>query len=92
MNLSCVLAVAVLAGLLIWAGCGLRRLRSALCQEREESRRLRELVQAGAQEAGAELEQMCRLPAVPNFIAYKLRAEHSFGVSPPSVYRKPCAE
>ena len=41
MNLSCVLAVAVLAGLLIWAGCGLRRLRSALCQEREENRRLR---------------------------------------------------
>ena len=92
MNLSCVLAVAVLAGLLIWTGCVLSRLRSALCQEREESRRLRELVQAGAQEAGAELEQMCRLPAVPNFIAYKLRAEHSFGVSPPSVYRKPCAE
>ena len=61
MNLSCVLAVAVLAGLLIWAGCGLRRLRSALCQEREESRRLRELVRAGAREAGAELEQMRRL-------------------------------
>lgn len=60
MNLSCVLAVAVLAGLLIWTGCVLSRLRSALCQEREESRRLRELVQAGAQEAGAELEQMCR--------------------------------
>ena len=58
MNLSCVLAVAVLAGLLIWAGCGLRRLRSALCQEREENRRLRELVRAGAREAGAELEQM----------------------------------
>ena len=37
MNLSCVLAVAVLAGLLIWAGCGLRRLRSALCQEQEEA-------------------------------------------------------
>ena len=56
MNLSCVLAVAVLAGLLIWTGCVLSRLRSALCQEREESRRLRELVRAGAQEAGAELE------------------------------------
>lgn len=56
MNLSCVLAVAVLAGLLIWAGCGLRRLRSALCQEREENRRLRELVRTGAREAGAELE------------------------------------
>lgn len=61
MNLSCVLAVAVLAGLLIWAGCGLRRLRSALCQEREENRRLRELVRAGAREAEAELEQMRRL-------------------------------
>ena len=61
MNLSCVLAVAVLAGLLIWAGCGLRRLRSALCQEWEENRRLRELVRAGARETGAELEQMRRL-------------------------------
>ena len=48
MNLSCVLAVAVLAGLLIWAGCGLRRLRSALCQEREESRRLRQFRVSGA--------------------------------------------
>jgi len=90
MNLSCVLAVAVLAGLLIWTGCVLSRLRSALCQEREESRRLRELVRAGAQEAGAELEQMCRLPAVPNFIAYKLRVEHSFGVSPPCCSQNLC--
>ena len=90
MNLSCVLAVAVLAGLLIWTGCGLRRPRSALCQEREENRCLRELVRAGAQEAGAELEQMCRLPAVPNFIAYKLRVEHSFGVSPPCCFQNLC--
>ncbi len=69
MNLSCVLAVAVLAGLLIWTGCVLSRLRSALCQERE---------------------QMCCLPAVPNFIAYKLRVEHSFGVSPPCCSQNLC--
>ena len=56
MNLSCVLAVAVLAGLLIWARCGLCRPRNALCQKREENRCLRELVRAGAREAGAELE------------------------------------
>ena len=65
MNLSCVLAVAVLAGLLIWAGCGLRRLRSALCQEREESRRLRELVQAGAQEAGRSWSRCAVSPPSP---------------------------
>ena len=90
MNLSWVLAVAVLTGLLIWTGCVLSRLRSALCQELEENRCLRELVRAGAREAGAELEQMCRLPAVPNFIAYKLRAEHSFGVSPPCCSQNLC--
>ena len=61
MSAAAVAAALLAAGALIGLGWCLLRLEQALRREREENRRLRVLVQAGARQAQADLEQLRRL-------------------------------
>ena len=61
MSAAAVAAALLAAGALIWLGWRLFRLCRALRREREENRRLRGLLQTGALQAQADLEQLRRL-------------------------------